>query len=225
MTDQPIEILTSTTPDASVIWLHGLGADGNDFVPLVPELQLPDTLGVRFIFPHAPHRPVTCNGGYVMRAWYDIYSLENTRREDRDGMVESQHLVETLIQQEIHRGINPDRIILMGFSQGGAIALYTGLRFSHRLGGIGALSTYLPFANQIADERHDANNNVPIFMAHGLYDPVVSMALGETSCQALKGLGYSVQWHSYPMEHSVCLEEITDISQWLLQLLSGKDSG
>lgn len=220
MTDQPIEIQNSPSPDASVIWLHGLGADGNDFVPLVPELNLPDSLGIRFIFPHAPFRPVTCNGGYVMRAWYDIYSLDDLDREDHEGLVEAQHIVESLIHQEIERGITPGRIILMGFSQGGAVVLHTGLRYSQRLAGIGALSTYLPLADLVGTEKHTANADVPVFMAHGEYDPVVRFALGEKSCQAIKEHGHPVDWHSYPMEHSVCMEEIQDLAQWIRQRLS-----
>lgn len=220
MTDQPIEIQTSPAPDAAVIWLHGLGADGNDFVPLVPELGLPDTLAIRFIFPHAPLRPVTCNGGYVMRAWYDIYSLDNLDREDHEGLVESRHRVESLIQQEMDRGIDAHRIILMGFSQGGAVVLDTGLRFSRRLAGIGALSTYLPQADLLDTEKHTANADVPIFMAHGQYDPVVRYALGEKSCQTISQQGYPVDWHSYPMEHSVCMEEIRDIANWIRKRLT-----
>lgn len=221
MTQPAIEIETSSSPNASVIWLHGLGADGNDFVPIVPELNLPDSLGIRFIFPHAPERPVTCNGGYVMRAWYDIYSLENLDQEDHAGMIEAKQIVESLIQQEMDRGVPAQRIILMGFSQGGAVALYSGLRFSQRLGGIGALSTYLPLADMLTDEKHAANADIPIFMAHGQFDPVVRFALGEASCQALKQLGYPVEWHRYSMEHSVCLEEIQDIGQWLSLRLTG----
>lgn len=221
MSQSAIEIETSPSPTASVIWLHGLGADGNDFVPIVPELNLPDSLGVRFIFPHAPERPVTCNGGYVMRAWYDIYSLDNLDQEDHAGMAEAQHIVESLIRQEMDRGVAARRIILMGFSQGGAVALYTGLRFAHRLGGIGALSTYLPLADMLTDEKHAANADIPIFMGHGQFDPVVRYALGKSSCQALKQLDYSVVWHPYPMEHSVCLEEIRDIGQWLTERLTG----
>lgn len=220
MADLPIEIQTSDSPNAAVIWLHGLGADGNDFAPIIPELGLPGSLGIRFIFPHAPFRPVTCNGGYVMRAWYDIYSLEDLDREDRDGLVEAQQILESFIHQEIERGIDPQRIILMGFSQGGAVVLHTGLRFSQRLGGIGALSTYLPLADLVSVEKHSANADVPIFMAHGQYDPVVRYALGDKSCQAIQQHGYDVSWHSYPMEHSVCMEEIHDISEWLARLLS-----
>lgn len=220
MTDSAIEIETSPSPSAAVIWLHGLGADGNDFVPIVPELKLPDSLGIRFIFPHAPEQPVTCNGGYVMRAWYDIYSLDSLDQEDHKGMLASQRIVESLIQQEMDRGVAPNRIILMGFSQGGAVALFTGLRYSQRLGGIGALSTYLPLADMLPNEKHSANADIPIFMAHGQFDPVVRYALGEASYQALKQLNYPVEWHRYPMEHSVCLEEIHDIGHWLVDRLA-----
>lgn len=220
MSDRPIEIETSDKPTAAVIWLHGLGADGNDFVPIVPELKLPGEPGLRFIFPNAPHQPVTCNGGYVMRSWYDIYSLDGFDREDKTGLTESQQSVESLIQNEIDRGIKPDRIILMGFSQGGAVVLHTGLRHSQRLAGIGALSTYLPLRDDATDEKHEANKDVPIFMAHGLYDTVVRYEHGESSSQLLQQLGYAVDWNSYPMEHSLCAEEIIDISAWITRILS-----
>jgi len=220
LTDSAIEIETSADPTAAVIWLHGLGADGNDFVPIVPELTLPDGFGLRFIFPNAPHQPVTCNGGYVMRSWYDIYSLNDFEKEDKVGLIQSQQSTEALIQQEIKRGINPGRIILMGFSQGGAVALYTGLRFSQRLAGIGALSTYLPLRDELASEQHSSNTDVPIFMAHGRHDQVVRYEIGEFSCKHLQQLGYNVSWNSYPMEHSVCPEEITDISAWISNCLS-----
>lgn len=220
MTDQPIIVETDPSADAAVIWLHGLGADGNDFVPLVPELGLPDSLKIRFIFPHAPFRPVTCNGGYVMRAWYDVYSLDDLSNEDRDGLEESRQTLESLIGDEIERGIPAGRIILLGFSQGGALALYTGLRSARKLAGIGALSTYLPQADLLVTEKHPANNAVPIFMAHGDYDPVVRYAAGEKSCQLLRQQGYAVDWHRYPMEHSVCMEEIGDIASWLTGCLS-----
>lgn len=220
MTESSIEIETTETPTATVIWLHGLGADGNDFVPIVPELKLPDDLGIRFIFPNAPHQPVSCNGGYVMRSWYDIYSLNNFDREDKIGLTQSQQTVEQLIQNEINRGINPDRIILMGFSQGGAVVLHTGLRYSQRLAGIGALSTYLPLRDDVSKEKHSANTDVPIFMAHGLHDTVVRYEFGEKSSKHLQQLGYSVNWFSYPMEHNVCAEEINDISAWIQHVLS-----
>jgi phospholipase/carboxylesterase len=220
MSDLPIEIDTTPNPTAAVIWLHGLGADGNDFVPIVPELKLPNDLGIRFIFPNAPHQPVTCNGGYVMRSWYDIYSLNDFDREDKTGLMQSQQTVEQLIQNEISRGIKPDRIILMGFSQGGAVVLHTGLRYSQRLAGIGALSTYLPLRDDVMEEKHSANTNIPIFMAHGLHDTIVRYEFGEKSCQLLQQLGYCVNWFSYPMEHNVCAEEINDISTWIQQTLS-----
>ena len=220
MSESTIEIETTANPTAAVIWLHGLGADGNDFVPIVPELKLPDDLGIRFIFPNAPHQPVSCNGGYVMRSWYDIYSLNDFDREDKTGLMQSQQTVEQLIQNEINRGINPERIILMGFSQGGAVVLHTGLRHSQRLAGIGALSTYLPFRADVAKEKHQANAEVPIFMAHGLHDTVVRYEFGEASCELLRELGHSVNWFSYPMEHNVCADEINDISTWIQHVLS-----
>jgi phospholipase/carboxylesterase len=224
MPDTPIEIETRATPDAAVIWLHGLGADGNDFLPIVDELSLPAELGIRFIFPHAPHRPITCNGGYVMRGWYDIYSLESLEREDLAGLEESRAIVEGLIQQQVARGIRAERIILMGFSQGGAVVLHTGLRHAQRLGGIGALSTYLPLRTSLSDKQGSrelatANRSIPVFMAHGKLDPVVLYQYGKDSCETLRHLGYDVQWHSYPMEHSVCLEEIQDIGAWLRHCL------
>ena len=215
----PIEIETSATPEAAVIWLHGLGADGNDFAPVVPELDLPTDFGIRFIFPHAPYRPVTCNGGYVMRAWYDIYSLDDFQQEDQQGLAESLAQVEALIDREAERGISSERIVLMGFSQGGAVSLYTGLRTNKPLAGIGALSTYLPLQGQTDADTISNNTSTPIFMAHGLYDPVVRFQYGETSFQKLRTLGLKTSWHAYPMEHNVCLEELTDISHWLAQCL------
>lgn len=215
MPDTPIELETDTKPDAAVIWLHGLGADGNDFVPVVPELALSARLGIRFIFPHAPLRPVTCNNGYVMRAWYDIDSLENFRHEDIAGLAEARTRINELIAQQIARGIPAERIVLMGFSQGGAVALYTGLRHPQRLAGIGALSTYLPLAGTTTHETHASNADIPIFMAHGLHDPVVLHRYGERACDTLRAIGCAVEWHSYPMEHSLCPTEITDIAAWL----------
>ena len=220
MSDQTIEIETTEKPTAAVIWLHGLGADGNDFVPVIPELHLPNDLGIRFIFPNAPHQPVSCNGGYVMRSWYDIYSLDDFDKEDKVGLTHSQQIVEALIQNEINRGINTNRIILMGFSQGGAVVLHTGLRHSQRLAGIGALSTYLPLREDVTAERQKANADVPIFMAHGLHDPVVRYEYGDNSSKLLLQLGYSVSWHSYPIEHTVSMEEIDDISTWMQLVLS-----
>jgi phospholipase/carboxylesterase len=206
----------SAAPVAAVIWLHGLGADGFDFVPIVEELRLPATLPVRFLFPHARTRPITINNGYVMRAWYDITSLGGARTtEDEAGIRESEGVVRDYIEQQIATGIAADRIVIAGFSQGGAIALQTALRYPQRLGGVMALSTYLPLRQTLAKEANAANRDVPILMCHGSYDPMVPLALGEASREGLQGLGYSVEWRTYPMQHSVCMEEIADISAWL----------
>lgn len=204
---------------ASVIWLHGLGADGGDFANIVPELKLPQNHGVRFIFPHAPYRAVTINNGYVMRAWYDILDNSFSGNEDSTGIQDSANSISMLVQKEIDRGTASNRILLAGFSQGGAIVLHAGLRFPQPLAGILALSTYLPLAQTVNNERHDSNSNIPIFMAHGRDDPIIPLALAESSCSALKTLGYPVEWHRYPMEHSVCPEEIADISGWMTNLL------
>ena len=215
----PIEIETAPQPTASVIWLHGLGADGRDFVPIVPELRLPSDLAVRFVFPHAPHRPVTINRGYVMRAWYDIAETEFGRQEDEAGIRESEQTVRGLIQREIERGISSERIVLAGFSQGGAVVLHTGLRLPQRLAGILALSTYLPLADTLKAEAHQANADVPIFMAHGTDDPIIPLALGESSADLLTRRGANLEWRTYEMEHSVCLDEIQDIAGWLTRVL------
>jgi phospholipase/carboxylesterase len=215
----PIEIETAPQPTASVIWLHGLGADGRDFVPIVPELRLPSDLAVRFVFPHAPHRPVTINRGYVMRAWYDIAETEFGRREDEAGIRESEQAVRALIQRETERGIASERIVLAGFSQGGAVVLHTGLRLPQRLAGILALSTYLPLADTLKAEAHPANADVPIFMAHGTDDPVIPLALGESSADLLTRRGANLEWRTYEMEHSVCLDEIQAIAGWLTRVL------
>jgi phospholipase/carboxylesterase len=199
--------------------LHGLGADGHDFAPIVPQLGLPQDLGIRFIFPHAPAMPVTINNGYIMPAWYDVASIDLRQAQDRDGIVQSQQRVVQLIENEISNGIAADRIVLAGFSQGGAIALYTGLRFAQRLGGIMALSTYVPLADSTGAERSDNNNNVPIMMAHGEYDQTIPLQAGVDSKEFLNQLGYEVSWHTYPMEHSVCGEEVGDISAWLTDVL------
>ena len=205
---------------AAVIWLHGLGADGSDFVPIVPELRLPPTLSVRFVFPHAPMRPVTINNGYVMRAWYDIRGLSRSEAEDDAGIRDSQARVAALIGEQERSGIAAQRIVLAGFSQGGAIALQTALRYPSALGGVLALSTYLPLQASLAQEATPANRHLPIFMCHGLRDPVLPLQLGEISRQALGALGYAVDWHTYPMEHSVCPAEIVDIAGWLQRVLS-----
>lgn len=205
---------------AAVIWLHGLGADGFDFVPVVNELQLPATLPVRFIFPHARPRPVTINNGYVMRAWYDIKQLGGRSPvEDDTGIRESAQVVSDYIHQQNAGGIATSRIVVAGFSQGGAIALHTGVRCPQRLAGILALSTYLPLQSSVAAEATPANRDVPILMCHGTYDPVVPAAMGVASRDVLQGLGYQIDWRTYPMEHSVSVEEIADIGAWLKQRL------
>ncbi len=216
----PVEIETGRDPKAAVIWLHGLGADGHDFEPIVPELRLPSALPVRFIFPHAPHRPVTINNGYVMRAWYDIRTAEFVQREDEAGIRESERTVRDLIAQEHKRGIPSQRIVLAGFSQGGAIALHTGVRYPERLAGIMALSTYLPLAETFQAEANPANQTVPMFMAHGTEDPIIPIERGRHSADLLKRAGADVQWRTYDMGHSVCIEEIGDVAAWLVRVLA-----
>jgi phospholipase/carboxylesterase len=210
-----IEIETSASPSLSIIWMHGLGADGHDFVDIVPELGLPARAGVRFVFSHALMRPVTINGGYVMRAWYDIRDDGGVRREDPAGVRASQKAIEALIEREKERGVSSAAIVLAGFSQGGAMALHTGLRYGERLAGIMALSCSLPLADTLAAEAAPANRNVPIFMAHGTHDPMIPMARAVRARETLVGLGYRLEWHEYQMPHSVCSEEIRDISAWL----------
>ena len=212
-----IEINTGSKPAGTVIWMHGLGADGWDFVPVVKELGLPENLALRFIFPHAPMRPVTLNNGYVMRAWYDIAMTELQRITDEKGIRESQRQIEAFMAREKERGIASNKIVLAGFSQGGAIALQTGLRHGEPLAGILALSTYLALAESLAAEGTPANKSIPIFMAHGTEDPVVPIELAETSRDTLKSHGYNVRWTDYPMPHSVCMEEITAIGEWLTE--------
>lgn len=206
--------------DALVVWLHGLGDSGNGFAPIVPELKLPTSMAVRFVFPHAPVRPVTINNGMPMRAWYDIKSLDFNQRADSQGVRESAQQVKQLIETEIEQGIDSKRVILAGFSQGGVIAYHLGLRFDQPLGGILALSTYLTEAQTLTDEASDANKATPIFTAHGLYDEVIPCALGKSGADKLSELGYSVQWQDYPMQHNVCPEEIQAISTWLQQRLA-----
>ncbi len=208
-----------TPADASVIWLHGLGADGNDFVPIVPHLGLAPGSAIRFIFPHAEPRHVTINGGMAMRAWYDIISLDHNALQDEDGIRASQGRIEQLIQDQIAAGIPAERILLAGFSQGGAITLQTALRLDTKLAGVLALSTYLPLGSSLPDERGAANQSTPILMCHGEYDPVVPFDLGETSRDQLLELGYSVEWKAYPMGHEVCMEEITLIGQFIRRVL------
>lgn len=208
--------------EGSVIWLHGLGADGHDFEPVVPELSLSGHLNLRFVFPHAPIRPVTINGGMSMRAWYDIISLERNGPQDEAGIRDSGELLCALIEREHDRGIPYERIVLAGFSQGGAIATHTALRFGHRLAGLMALSTYLPltdkFASEVANNSRAQARQLPIFMAHGSMDPMLPMALGEGSRDLLRQTGYTVDWHEYPMAHAVCMEEIHEIRRWLLSV-------
>ena len=219
MSLETIEIETGRNPTASMIVLHGLGADGNDFVPVAQELDLAAVGPVRFIFPHAPTMPVTINGGYVMRAWYDILGNDLVRREDERGLRQSQALVEALIANERSRGIDSTRIVLAGFSQGCALTLMTGLRCAERLAGLVGLSGYLPLADKLAAERSGANSDVPIFMAHGRMDPVIPIARAVASRDALVALGHAVEWHEYPMPHSVCAEEIADLDRWLKRVL------
>lgn len=215
-----VEIDPAGPVRAVVIWLHGLGADGNDFVPIVPELGLPDGAGVRFVFPHAPPRPVTINGGYVMPAWYDILTFDMAGREDQAGIRASTQAIERLIAREADAGVPSNRIVLAGFSQGGALALHTALRHAMPLAGILALSTYLPLPGRLAAEAHAANRQTPIFMAHGTADNVVPFRLGEQSRDLLLQSGYRVDWHAYAMGHGVIPDEIRDISAWLMSRLT-----
>jgi phospholipase/carboxylesterase len=210
-----VELETAPSPTASVIWLHGLGADGNDFVPIVPELGLPPALALRFIFPHAPVRAVTINNGMRMRAWYDIAATDLNNRADITGVRQSRDQVEALIAREKARGVAPARIVLAGFSQGGAIALYAGLRHAERLAGILALSTYLVQVDKLPAEAAAVNRDAPIFMAHGTLDPVVRFEWGLASRRAIEANGNPVEWHQYPIEHSLCLEEVRAIGAWL----------
>jgi len=216
---ESLELETAPSPGAGVIWMHGLGADGYDFVDIPPVLRLPDSLAVRFVFPHAPMQPVTINGGMVMRAWYDVRHDAGARREDEVGVRASQQRIEALIARETARGIPAERLILAGFSQGGAMALHTGTRYPHKLAGIMGLSCYLPLSTQLAAERSEANLTTPIFLAHGTQDPVVSLQFGEESRRLLEEAGYRVEWHAYPMPHAVSPEEVDAIAAWLRQRL------
>ena len=215
----PIEIETGPQPTATVILMHGLGADGNDFVPICNELDLGAIGPVRFVFPNAPVMPVTVNGGHAMPAWYDIYGANLEQREDDAGLRRSMAAIEALIANEKARGIAARRIVIAGFSQGCAMALLTGLRHPERLAGIAALSGYLPLAASTAAERSPANRDVPIFQAHGQRDGVIPIARAIASRDALIALGYAVDWHAYGMEHSVCMEEIDDLGRWLQRVL------
>ena len=212
MYDTPIEISFEATPTASVIWLHGLGADGNDFVPVVKMLNLPN---IRFVLPHAAYKKVTANNGYEMRAWYNVFGFSVGSREDEIGIRESQAYIESLIQREIDRGIPAERIVLAGFSQGGAIALHTALRHQQPLAGVLALSTYLPLKANLAKEKSKANQHIPIFMAHGTFDGVISLDTSRISFEVLQAQHYVINWHEYPMAHSVNQQEIEDIREFL----------
>lgn len=214
-----IEIETNSSPQYAIIWMHGLGADGNDFVPIINELALPEGFAVRFIFPHAPERPVTINNGYVMKAWYDISHADIGTNHDEVGIRESQCAIDALIQQQITLGISSEKIFLAGFSQGGAMALHTGLRQQNKLAGILALSCYLPLSDALTEEAHAANANIPIFMAHGIHDAVIPQSSAISSREQLLAQHYQVEWHEYEMAHSVCQEEIADISGWLQRMI------
>jgi len=221
---ETVEVASGASPEGSVIWLHGLGADGHDFEPIVPQLGLAGQLGLRFVFPHAPMRPVTINGGMTMRAWYDIITLDRGGAQDEIGIRESGEQLKMLVERERERGMPYEKIVLAGFSQGGAIALHTALRFPQRLAGLMALSTYLPlpgsFDEEVAGNSEAQSNELPVFMAHGSFDPMLPMALGQQSHEVLEKAGYEVEWHEYPMAHAVCPEEIGDIRNWLLSVFS-----
>jgi phospholipase/carboxylesterase len=219
---ETIEIESGDKPAAAVIWMHGLGADGNDFVPIVHELELSGAPAIRFVFPHAPMQPVSINNGHVMRAWYDVKwgDLEGrSKQADEAGVRASQRAIEALIDREVSRGIVAEKILLAGFSQGGAIALHAGLRYSKKLAGVMALSTYLPLPESFPSEATEDNRTTPIFLAHGTQDNVVPYEMGLRSRQLLEQQGYDVEWHEYPMAHSVALEEINDIGVWLKKVL------
>ena len=220
MSLEVVEVETAANPSASVIWLHGLGADGRDFVPVAQQLALAGVGPVRFVFPNAPGIPVTITGGRQMPAWYDILGADLTARQDEAGLRSTQAAINKLLARECARGIAPHRIVLAGFSQGCAMALMTGLRYPERLAGIMGLSGYLPLAATLATERSAANQGLPIFLAHGQFDGVVPLAAASASRAALSALGYPVDWHEYAMEHSVCMEEIADINTWLLGVLA-----
>lgn len=221
---ETVEVSTGTRAEGSVIWLHGLGADGHDFEAIVPELGLGDKRSLRFVFPHAPMRPVTINGGMTMRAWYDVLTLDRGGPQDEDGIRASSRMLELLIERERERDIPYEKIVLAGFSQGGAIALHTALRHPQRLAGLMALSTWLPLSDSFDEEvlqNEDAQSQeVPIFMAHGSFDPMLPLALGQHSHETLERGGYQVEWHEYPMAHAVCAEEIADIRNWLLSVFA-----
>lgn len=212
---ETVEVETGPRPSAAVLWLHGLGADGHDFEPLVPELNWPGAPDIRYVFPHAPLRPVTINGGMPMRAWYDIVSLGSGRDHDQQGIADSVNQAARLLRRERDRGIAADRIVVAGFSQGGAIALQLALRFPEKLAGLIALSTYLLLDRRMQADAHEANLGLPVFVGHGSQDPMVPCHLGEKVAERLRGMGYAVEWHSYVMPHSVCPQEVADLAAWL----------
>ena len=214
-----VELEPESTATTAVIWLHGLGANGHDFPPIVPELGLPDDHGVRFVFPHAPAIPVTINGGMVMPAWYDILAMDFDRRVDEDGVRRSHEHLVALIEREKERGISSEQIVVAGFSQGGAIALHTGVRYPEPLAGIVALSTYIAADCDLEAELSDANRAIPILQCHGIQDPMVGIGMGEAARERLSGLGYSVEWHTYPMAHQVCMPEIEVVGAFLRRVL------
>jgi phospholipase/carboxylesterase len=213
---ESVEVTTAEKPEYAVIWMHGLGADGHDFEPIVPFLGLPPHLAVRFVFPHALMRPITINGGAVMRAWYDIVEVSVSRGQDQAGILHSAAKIRALIDNEIQRGIPPSKIVLAGFSQGGAMALHVGLRYPEKLAGIMALSAYLLYPERLEDERSQANADTPIFIGHGTQDPMVPFALGQAVATQLQNGKWPVEWHSYPIPHSVSQPEIVDIGRWLM---------
>jgi phospholipase/carboxylesterase len=219
VTRETVEIETGRSPTGSVIWMHGLGADGHDFEPIVPELVQRGERALRFIFPHAPIRPVSINDGYPMRAWYDITAIDRRSAEDESGIRTSQAKIDTLVRRENSRGIASERIALAGFSQGGAMAVFAGTRYPEKLAGIMGLSCYLLLEPQLMTERSTANQSTPVFLAHGRQDPVVPLMLGEHARQVLEAAGYTIEWHAYEMPHSLCPQEVSDIAAWLRRVL------
>ena len=215
-----VEVNPKSHIKATVIWLHGLGDSGNGFAPIVPELRLPDELGIRFVFPHAPMRPITINNGMTMRAWYDITSLDFNQRADSQGVNESSIFVKALIEQEMAKGVPANKIVLAGFSQGGVIALNLGTRLEHSLAGIMSMSSYMSEPEKLSSEAHDANKQTPIFVAHGTHDDVVPVFMGNAAFKVLESNGYQATWHEYAMQHNVCNQQLNDISIWLQEKLS-----
>lgn len=215
MTLEKIVTSTGDDPKLVIIWLHGLGADGHDFEPVVPQFAIPD-FSIKFVFPHAPKMPITINGGMPMRAWYDIKSMDIDQRADVEGVLESEELIQNLIQEQVEDGFEPDQIILAGFSQGGAMSLHIGLRYQHKLAGIIALSCYIPLADKLPATKDAKNLQTPLFIGHGSFDPVVPFALGEAAKIRLKNEGYNIQWQSYPLQHGVNMEEIQDVKSWII---------